>query len=214
MTNKRFEQFVRDTSYRSTAEQKDKAFALTSAGKWEEVNGAHWQKPEGGDTVFDSNRQEHPVVEVSWEDAQSYCRWAAKRLPTEAEFEYATRAGTETKYWWGQSHPGSRLVANIDQDDDGYVRTAPVGSFDANPFGLYDMTGNVAEWTADGYYHEYYANSPLTNPSGPSGVTIRVIRGGSWGDGWYQTRSAHRFFGFQDFAIAANGFRCAQDVPK
>lgn len=151
VTNRLFQQFVQQTSYRTTSDQEGKAWAFTAAGKPEEVRGAHWWKPEGGETVFDSNRGEHPVVSVSWEDAQAYCRWTGKRLPTEAEFEYATRAGTETTYWWGDGYPGYRLVANIGDEsakrqysdliimtgyDDGYVRTAPVGSFDANPFGL------------------------------------------------------------------------------
>jgi formylglycine-generating enzyme required for sulfatase activity len=195
VTNRFFQQFAQQTSYRTTAEQEGKAWALTAAGKPEEVSGAHWRKPEGGVTVFDSNREEHPVVSVSWEDAQAYCRWAGKRLATEAEFEYATRAGTETKYWWGNGNPGSRRVANIGDEsakrqysdwiimtgyDDGYVRTAPVGSFEANPFGLHDMTGNVWEWTADWYDEQYYGSRPPKNPKGPSKGDYKVFRGGSW----------------------------------
>ena len=229
VTNQRFEQFVRDKGYRTTAEQEGKAYALTSMGKWEEVSGAHWRKPEGGETVFVSNREEHPVVSVSWEDAQAYCRWKGKRLPTEAEFEYATRAGTETKYWWGNGNPGSRQVANIGDEsvkrqysdwtimtgyDDGYVRTAPVGSFEANPFDLHDMTGNVWEWTADWYDDQYYKNSPPKNPKGPSKGDDRVLRGGSWDDAPVDVRSAGRLWFTPTLRYDSFGLRCAQDRPN
>jgi formylglycine-generating enzyme len=179
--------------------------------------------------VFDSNREKHPVVSVSWEDAQAYCRWTGKRLPTEAEFEYATRAGTETKYWWGNGHPSSRQVANIGDEsakrqysdwtimteyDDGYVRTAPVGSFEANPFGLHDMTGNVWEWTADRYDELYYGSSPRKNPQGPSKGDSRVTCGGSWNDAPDDVRSAGRGKRIPTNRGGRVGFRCAQDRPN
>lgn len=232
VTNRRFEQFVRETRHSTTAEQEDKAWALTATGKWEEVRGAHWRKPEGGEAVVDSNREEHPVVSVSWVDAQAYCRWAGKRLPTEAEFEYATRAGTETMYWWGNyEHPGSRRVANIGDEAlkrqysgwfflimhgyyDGYVRTAPVGSFEANPFGLHDMTGNVWEWTADWYDKQYYKNSPRKIPRGPSNGDFRVLRGGSWVYAPVGMRSADRGKETPSHRKADIGFRCAQDPSQ
>lgn len=172
------------------------------------------------------------MVSVSWDDAQAYCRWLGKRLPTEAEFEYATRAGTETEYWWGNGSPGTRRVANIADEsakrqhsdwpimtgyDDGYVRTAPVGAFEGNPFGLYDMTGNVWEWTADWYDELYYSVSPQRDPKGPSGGEKRAIRGGSWRCSPDCVRSAFRFKGvpFSGSTYSASayvGFRCAQDV--
>jgi formylglycine-generating enzyme len=230
VTNRRFEQFVHETGHRTTAEQKGKAWTFTATGKYEEVSGAHWRKPEGGETVFDSNREQHPVVSVSWEDAQTYCSWAGKRLPTEAEFEYATRGGTGTKYWWGNSNPGTHRVANVADEsakrqyldwtimtgyDDGYVRTAPVGSFEANPFGLYDMTGNVWEWVADRYDETYYENShPYFNPQGPSRGEYRVIRGGSWNVDPDYARSATRGKGVPTAQVVDVGFRCAKDVPK
>jgi formylglycine-generating enzyme required for sulfatase activity len=162
VTNKLFQKFVQETGYQTTAEKEGKAWAYVQDDTWTEVSGANWRKPEGGETVFVSNRDEHPVVSMSWYDAEAYCRWAGKRLPTEAEFEYAVRAGTQTTYWWGNGNPGSRRVANIadmtnkqrfpgrpwpimDGYDDGYGRTAPVGSFEPNPFGLHDMIGNVWE---------------------------------------------------------------------
>lgn len=234
VTNRLFQQFFQQTGYRTTAEQEGNARALTSAGKREEVSGAHWLKPEGSETVFVSNREEHPVVYVSWEDVQAYCSRTGKRLPTEAEFEYATRAGTETKYWWGNGNPGSRLVANIGDEsakrqysdwiimteyDDGYVRTAPVGSFDANPFGLHDTIGNVREWTADWHDRHYYEKSPERNPKGPSSGSAKVLRGGSWlsgplYDGLANARSANRYELTPTVRSDDIGFRCAQDVPK
>lgn len=232
VTNRLFQHFVHQTGHQTTAEQQGRAKALVEGKSWEYVKGASWRKPEAGTTVFDSNRAEHPVVSVSWDDAQAYCRWLGKRLPTEAEFEYATRAGTETEYWWGNGSPGLRRVANIADEsakrqysdwpimtgyDDGYVRTAPVGSFEANSFGLYDMTGNVFEWTADWYDEQYYSVSPQRDPKGPSDGEERVIRGGSWKCSPNCVRSAFRFKGVPTSrstysATSYLGFRCAQDA--
>ncbi|MEW6542500.1 MAG: SUMF1/EgtB/PvdO family nonheme iron enzyme [Nitrospirota bacterium] len=231
VTNRLFQKFVRETGYETTAEKEGKAWAYVHDDKWTEVSGANWRKPEGGETVFVSNRDEHPVVSVSWYDAEAYCRWAGKRLPTEAEFEYANRGGTQTTYWWGDGNPGSRRVANIadrtnkqrfpgrpwpimDGYDDGYGRTAPVGSFDPNPFGLHDTTGNVWEWTADWYGKDYYERSSQRNPTGPSNGKSRVLRGGSWYDEPVIVRSALRFWIQPANRNDVIGFRCVQDVPK
>lgn len=227
VTNRLFQQFVQQTGHQTTAEQEGSAQAFVEGKGWEEVKGASWRKPEASATVFDSDRAEHPVVTVSWVDARAYCRWAGKRLPTEAEFEYALRAGTMTKYWWGGGSSGSRRVANVADEsakhllkvvmsgyNDGAVRTAAVGSYEANPWGLHDMSGNVAEWTADWYSGDYYGESPPRNPKGPSNGEFRVLRGGSWTDAPVHVRSALRLRYSPSTRSAGIGFRCAQDIPK
>lgn len=233
MTNKLFQRFVQATGYQTTAEKEGSAWVYVQGHidrKWEQVRGANWRMPEGGQTVFASNRDEHPVVSVSWDDAVVYCQWSGKRLPTEAEFEYALRGGTRSKYWWGSGLPGIP-VANIadkanDQKfrghpwptsegyDDGYSQTAPVGSFEPNPFGLFDMTGNVEEWTADFYENNYYEKSPRKNPPGPSSGKYRVFRGGSWASDLESIRFSYRHYDPPTFRRFTLGFRCAMAAPK
>ncbi|MBS0151154.1 MAG: SUMF1/EgtB/PvdO family nonheme iron enzyme [Nitrospira sp.] len=227
VTNQLFHEFVQQTGYRTTAEREGSAWCFVEGKRWKEVKGASWLKPEAGATVFDSNRAKHPVVCVSWDDAQAYCQWAGKRLPTEAEFEYALRAGSTTKYWWGDRNPGLRRVENIADEsgkhlfntimkdyNDGAVRTAPVGSYEANPWGLHDMGGNVSEWTSDWYDKTYYGKSPERNPKGPSSGEYRMIRGGSWSRGPIDVRSAFRIWVTPSTRSGRVGFRCAQDIPK
>lgn len=157
--NELFEKITKETNYHTSAERDGKSWAYVD-NKWSQLLGAQWRRPEALDSVFKSNRGHHPVVSVTWDDANAYCRWARKRLPTEAEWEYAARGGTETEYWWGNSTLGIRKVENladkslksrfpkrtdpiITDYDDGYPGTAPVGSFQQNPLGLYDMQGKV-----------------------------------------------------------------------
>lgn len=229
VTNRQFQQFVQANRYRTTAEQEGKAYGLTSQGEQKHISGASWRQPEGEESVFASERELHPVVAISWEDAKAYCTGVGKRLPTEAEWEYAARAGTTTNYWWGQEFPpSSKLVGNTadksakekfgwsrakDTYDDGYVRTAPVGSFKANPWGLYDMSGNVWEWVEDWYGEDYYQSSPNENPKGPERGEQKVLRGGSWNYGPSSLRSAIRGRDFPSKRNAYFGVRCAQDAP-
>lgn len=158
---------------------------------------------------------DHPVVNVSWKDAVAFCSWlskkedAAYRLPTEAEWEYACRAGTTTRYYHGDDPEGLARVGNVSDGTvkgkssefsgwfaiaarDGYVFAAPVGKFQPNAFGLHDMHGNVVEWCSDWYHDEYYSNAPLDDPKGPSKGAYRVFRGGSWCYGPWVCRSAFR----------------------
>ncbi len=164
---------------------------------WTYVSGASWNYPEGPSSNLDG-RENHPVVHVCYEDAAAYARWAGKRLPTEAEWEFAAQGsqGNQRYYWGSELKPGNQWAANIFQGDfphhnlleDGYASTSPVKSFAPNGYGLYDMEGNVWEWCADLYRPDYYVKSERHNPKGPSdsydpdepGLVKRVQRGGSF----------------------------------
>ena len=178
---------------------------VVTQAEYEKVmgNNPSWFSPKGMDTG------QFPVEQVSWDDAVAFCEKLSElpeekkagwvyRLPTEAEWEYACRAGTKTPFHYGDSL--SSKQANFDGNrpyggaDKGPFlrRTAKVGTYAANAFGLYDMHGNVWEWCQDWYDANYYKNSPKEDPPGPAQASSRVVRGGSWfNDGWY-CRSAHR----------------------
>lgn len=197
---------------------------------WHWQPGANWRHPEGPESSI-KDRMDHPVVQVAWEDAAAYAKWAGKRLPTEAEWEFAARGGLDRKpfVWGDEKEPGGKMMANIwtgefpaeNTAKDGWARSAPVKSFPANGFGLFDMSGNVWEWTADWYRPDYYKDSPEKNPQGPAdsydpgevGMPKKVMRGGSF------LCSDNYCIGFQpgirsrttpDTALQHLGFRCVQ----
>ena len=156
-----------------------------------------------------------PVTFVAWDDAQAFCKWAGGRLPTEAEWEYAARAGT-TNQIWPLDFKTSREKANFygEEGNDRFPNTSPVKKFDPNAFGLFDMAGNVWEWTADWYSETYYGQSPEVDPTGPPTGRNRVIRGGSWySDPRKHLRMSIRFKGEKDGGNTV-GFRCVLEYNE
>ncbi len=199
---------------------------------WVPIFGANWRHPDGEDTNLDG-KGNHPVVHVCYSDALAYCKWAGKRLPTEAEWEFAARGGAaQNRFVWGNEfNPGGKWMANTWQgkfpkensNEDGYKGTSPVRTFPANAFGLFDMSGNVWEMCADWYLPNYYQMSPKTNPPGPDtsfdpdepGVMKRVMRGGSWmcADNYCRGyRPSARMKTAVDTGLSNTGFRCVKDA--
>lgn len=198
---------------------------------WTYVKGASWQHPKGPSSTLKGHENE-PVVHVCYDDALAYAQWAGKRLPTEAEWEFAAQGGrgNHTYYWGDNLKPAGKWVANIfqgsfpDQNakEDGYAGVAPVKSFPANPYGLYDMDGNVWEWCQDFYRPDAYMHTTKNNPQGPSdsydpdepGAVKRVQRGGSFlCSDEYCIRYKAGSRGKGEVSSGSNnlGFRCVRD---
>ncbi len=255
LTNEKYEAFVKATGYVTISEKKPKSEDFPGVPKeklvagsvcfhapkedvpldnpmawWKYADGADWHHPDGPKSSL-KDREKHPVVHMAWDDAVAYCKWAGKRLPTEAEWEYASRGGKQKqKFFWGDSQTvDGKWMANAWQGkfpsrntkDDGFLGTAPVGSFPANRYGLHDMAGNVWEWVSDWYRPDYYAHSPAWNPQGPDdsldpeepGSKKRVLRGGSFlcSDQYcYRYTNAARNKGATDTGANHIGFRCAK----
>lgn len=160
---------------------------VPSSPWWVIVPGASWHAPYGPGSQA---KDDHPVVHVSWNDAQAYCSWAGRALPSEAQWEYAARGGLrEKRYSWGnelvvqgehQCNIFQGQFPKFNTVEDGYLATAPGKAFPPNRFGLYQMAGNVWEWCYDWFASNYYAQSPVDNPAGPSSGDARVMRGGSF----------------------------------
>ena len=258
VTNAQFARFVEATKYETVAELKpdpadfpgvpeDKLVAgsivfsppdgevdlQAPLSWWQYIPGANWRHPEGPDSNL-QGRENHPVVQIAWHDAAAYARWAGKRLPDEAEWEFAARGGLDRKpYCWGADlQIDGKWQSNIWQgkfpventSSDGYARTAPVGAYPANAFGLFDLSGNVWEWCADWYQPNYYSESPKKNPLGPGssfdpqepGIPKRVQRGGSYmcSDSYcVRYRPGGRGKGEPNSAASHIGFRCVKSHP-
>ncbi|HJQ70176.1 MAG TPA: formylglycine-generating enzyme family protein [Blastocatellia bacterium] len=216
-----FAKFVEATGYVTDAERFGwSAVFDVQSGEWRATGGSDWRHPEGPGSKA---RETEPVTQVSYNDATAYARWAGKRLPTEAEWEYAARGGLAgKKYAWSDElRPQEKWLANwwqgefpaTDTAEDGYRGRAPVGAFAPNGYGLYDMAGNVWEWCADWFDENYYRTSPKLNPAGPAKGAERVTRGGSWmcAENYCQGyRVAARSHSSAESAMNNLGFRCAR----
>jgi formylglycine-generating enzyme required for sulfatase activity len=245
VTVAQFRRFVDETGYVTDAEAGTPApekrdmrhgarggYTVDDEGNWILNHNINWRDPGLPQT------DEHPVVIVSWNDAQAFCRWLSVksgrrvRLPSEAEWEYACRGATDTLYWWGDHPESIGNVANLADrqakqmypkwapmgflnTDDGNLYAAPVGSYGANPLGLHDMLGNVFEWCED-VYHPTYDGAPSdgTARTEPSESGHRVFRGGGWGNGPRGSRCAARAEHSAGFRGSDHGFRVVVETGQ
>lgn len=195
LTNGRYLEFVKATNHRVPQNPKNATRNL-------------WQ----GDTITES-LTDRPVVNVDWADANAYCQWAGKRLPTEAEWEKAAKGTADRRFPWGNVEPTNKHL-NFNQQWIGEKTLMPVGSYELgkSPFGVYDMAGNVWEWVNDWYDAKYYEKSPAKNPTGPETGTKRVLRGSGWQNETPTVRIFTRVDSDPTIRNESTGFRCAMDV--
>lgn len=222
VTNARFAKFIDETGYKTDAEKSGCSYAIdVTVAKWNCLSDAVWNHPQGPGSNLDG-LDLHPVVQVSWNDAQAYCHWASRRLPTEAEWEKAARGSDARSFPWGNDPVAGNLLNLADiaygtpwavkNVDDNYQFTSPVGNYQdgASPYGAFDMAGNVWEWGSSLYRPYPYDASDGREDVQAAGT--HVLRGGSWDDFVFNVRSTIRFRGAPTFRVTYIGFRCA-DSP-
>jgi formylglycine-generating enzyme required for sulfatase activity len=208
ITNARFSRFVHETGYRTTAEREGSSVLWQRRTGWVKTEGAEWRRPKGPGS---SAEPRHPVVHVSWYDAEAYCTWSGNRLPTEAEWEKAARGTDRRKYPWGDAWDSRKANAEYTVGTAAAVGSYPAG---ASPYGVEDLAGNLAEWVADWFDATYYKNSPERNPQGPTRRDHKVLRGGSWDNPSWSVTVTFRRSNVPTMRIDLAGFRCARDAGK
>ena len=240
VTNEQFAEFINQTGYVTEAERFGWSFVFQGHVKnrpeivdqrapvvrwWCKVNHADWRRPEDPDVQILASKPRQPVVQVSWNDAAAYAEWAGKRLPTEAEWEYAARGGAvQTLFPWGDElAPGGKHLCNVwqgnfpeeDSAEDGYSSPSPVDAFPPNGYGLYAVAGNTWEWCADWFHPSFHVSATRVNPIGPPTGTSKVMKGGSYlchASYCNRYRVAARTSNTPDSATTNISFRCVRDV--